>query len=84
MPTSRKHLPLPQDARPATDDEILRFLIWDGYVDIVAPRRANDTWVAAHRSIRKLTERGRRRDYYVIDDIFVSHINGANVPLHRI
>ncbi len=84
MPTSRKHLPLPKDARPATDDEILRFLIWDGYIDIVTPRRADGAWVAADRSTRRLTTLGKSRDYYVIHDILVSRLNGANVSLHRI
>ena len=80
----RKIMPLPQGARPATDDEILRFLIWDGYVDIVAPRRAHGAWVAADRSTRRLKDLGRRHDYYVIDNTFVSRINGANVGLHHL
>ena len=80
----RKPPLLPKGARPANDDEILRFLIWDGYRDVVAPRRTNGAWVAVDRSSGRLRDLGRRRDYYVIDDIFVSRINGANVVLHRL
>jgi len=80
----RKLPPLPKDARPANDDEILRFLMWDGYRDIVAPRRTNGTWVAVDVSSGRLKDLGRRRDYYVIDNNFVSRINGANIGLHRL
>ena len=51
---TRKLPPLPPGARPATDDEILRFLIWDGYVNIISPRRANGTWVGGDRVSKRL------------------------------
>lgn len=81
---TRKLPPLPPGARPATDDEILRFLIWDGYVNIISPHRANGTWVGGDRVSKRLYTLGRRRDYYVIDHTFVSRLNGANVGLHHL